>query len=538
MTKQKHIKAVDAASNAEELLPLEQMMVQGGAPNEGAAYAVDDANQDKDSEHHGTESKGASLVPKLRFAGFTESWRSVYLKDVVTSFEYGLNAPAKDYDFFTKYLRITDIDEDSRKFLITDLKSPDIEAAKASDYLAQDGDLFFARTASVGRTYLYSRSDGRVVFAGYLIRGHVRQDLFSPVFIFYSTLTTQYEMFVAATSARSVQPGINAAEYGSYQFAVPSIAEQQRIGSLFKELDHNIELNRGLLEKLTQLKKSMLEQMFPREGESLPRLRFAGFTEPWRKSDLGEISNTITEEAHNHPDLLPIEQTISQVCTTYEVAVRAVDDTHQFKDSEHQGIEGEGSSLLPKLPDGWKWVQLKDLGEIMTGTTPPMLSGRKLQGVLPLITPAEISGSFNGIEAKRWFLQENKAKAKTVPADTVLMVCIGSVGRCSLADREVGFNQQINAVIVDNSVASPAFVLAAFMSPLFKSQLSDKTNCTLIPILNLSTWGDLYVPLPSLAEQQRIGEFFKALDQRITQQRAKVEKLGHLKKALLEQMFV
>ncbi len=96
MTKQKHIKAVDAASNAEELLPLEQMMVQGGAPNEGAAYAVDDANQDKDSEHHGTDSKGASLVPKLRFAGFTETRRAVYLQVEGISFWYGLNSLAKD----------------------------------------------------------------------------------------------------------------------------------------------------------------------------------------------------------------------------------------------------------------------------------------------------------------------------------------------------------------------------------------------------------------------------------------------------------
>ena len=82
MTKQKQNKAVDAASKAEDLLPLEQMMVQGGAPNEGAAYAVDDANQDKDSEHHGTESKGASLVPKLRFAGFTEPWTTCKLGEL------------------------------------------------------------------------------------------------------------------------------------------------------------------------------------------------------------------------------------------------------------------------------------------------------------------------------------------------------------------------------------------------------------------------------------------------------------------------
>lgn len=466
MTKQKHIKAVDAASNAEELLPLEQMMVQGGAPNEGAAYAVDDANQDKDSEHHGTESKGASLVPKLRFAGFTESWRSVYLKDVVTSFEYGLNAPAKDYDFFTKYLRITDIDEDSRKFLITDLKSPDIEAAKASDYLAQDGDLFFARTASVGRTYLYSRSDGRVVFAGYLIRGHVRQDLFSPVFIFYSTLTTQYEMFVAATSARSVQPGINAAEYGSYQFAVPSISEQQRIGALFKELDHNIELNRGLLEKLTQLKKSMLEQMFPREGESVPRLRFAGFTEPWTLVNFGNVATVIG------------------------------------------------------------------------GGTPDTSNKDYWDGEINWFTPAELGYQvfLSHSQRKITELGVKYSSAKILPSGTVLFTSRAGIGKTAILSSPSATNQGFQSIVPKSNKLDSYFIfsctdqLMAYGESVGGGSTFKEVSgaqMTAMPIL-----------LPSLAEQQRIGEFFKALDQRIAQQRAKLEKLGQLKKALLEQMFV
>lgn len=238
-------------------------------------------------------------------------------------------------------------------------------------------------------------------------------------------------------------------------------------------------------------------------------------------------------------ELLPLEQMMSQGGAFTEGAAFAVGDTNQVKASEHQGTEGEDAALLPKLSSGWKWVQLKDLGEIITGTTPPMLAERRLLGEIPLITPAEISGSFNGIEAKRWFLQENRDKAKTVPSDSILMVCIGSggVGRCSLVDREVGFNQQINAIIVDKSLASPPFVLAAFMSLLFKVQLNSKTNCTSIPILNLKTWGELYVPLTSLVKQQRIGALFKELDHNIELNRGLLEKLTQLKKSMLEQMF-
>ena len=464
MTKQKHTKAVDAASNAEELLPLEQMMSQGSASNEGAAHAVDETNQVTDGEHRGTEGVVSALVPKLRFAGFTVPWQSVCLKDVVTSFEYGLNAPAKDYDFFTKYLRITDIDEDSRKFLTTDLKSPDIEAAKASKYLAQDGDLFFARTASVGRTYLYSKSDGRVVFAGYLIRGHVRQDSVSPDFVFYSTLTAQYDMFVAATSARSVQPGINAAEYGSYQFAVPSLVEQQRIGAFFKELDHNIELNRELLEKLTQLKKSMLEQMFPREGESLPRLRFAGFTEPWEGVCLGDIayfehsiciaSNYVSTE-NMLPDFQGISFTIENMAHV----------------SQHQGFGFTGTKYEPN--------------DVLISNIRPYLK-------------------------KIW---------------------LADVGGCCSPDVLV-------LRLINHQKVVPQFLFYVLASNWFIAYVMKAVKGSKMPRGDKGHMLQAIFAVPSIAEQQCIGKFFKALDQRITQQRAKLEKLGQLKKALLEQMFV
>ena len=290
MTKQKHIKAIDASSKAEELLPLEQLMSQGSASNEGATHAVDETNQVKDSEHQGTE--GSSLVPKLRFAGFVSNWQQISLKDVSSVIEYGLHAPAISYDFANKYLRITDIDGLTRGFSKDNLTSPgcNLSSVDKRRYCAIEGDIFFAETGNtVGRSCLYDINDGLVYYSWHLIRAHIKEST-KAEFVFFCTQTARYEYFVVTTSSRSAQPGISALEYGTFQFYAPyDIDEQQRIGALFKELDHNIKLNRGLLEKLTQLKKSMLEQMFPREGESVPRLRFAGFTEPWRSVYLKDV---------------------------------------------------------------------------------------------------------------------------------------------------------------------------------------------------------------------------------------------------------
>ncbi len=202
-------------------------------------------------------------VPQLRFDGFSEPWEPRCLKELVESFDYGLNAPSKPFDFTNKYLRIKEIDEISRTFSTADLTSPDAELSSAEKYLAREGDLFFARTGnSIGRTYLYSKEVGRAIFTGSLIRAHVKQWQFCPEFVFYSTLTQGFLDFIKSTSARSVRPGINAHEYGTYRLMLPSLAEQQRIGAFFKAMDERIAQQRAKLSKLEQLKQALLGQMF------------------------------------------------------------------------------------------------------------------------------------------------------------------------------------------------------------------------------------------------------------------------------------
>ena len=77
---------------------------------------------------------------------------------------------------------------------------------------------------------------------------------------------------------------------------LPSLVEQQAIGSFFSHLDDLITLHQRKYDKLVILKKSMLEKMFPKDGESVPEIRFAGFTDPWEQRKLGEIADKVTEK--------------------------------------------------------------------------------------------------------------------------------------------------------------------------------------------------------------------------------------------------
>ena len=227
--------------------------------------------------------------PALRFRGYTDDWEQRKLGELSSSFEYGLNAAAKEYDGENKYIRITDIDDDSREFKQEDITSPDTDLSSAENYKLSEGDFLLARTgASVGKSYIYKASDGLVYYAGFLIRARIKPE-YNSEFVFQNTLTGDYEKFIKVTSMRSGQPGVNAQEYSQYQIMMPSKPEQDKISDCLRNLDNLITLHQRKLEKLKLVKKSMLEKMFPKNGSSVPEIRFNGFTDDWEQRKVGDL---------------------------------------------------------------------------------------------------------------------------------------------------------------------------------------------------------------------------------------------------------
>lgn len=206
--------------------------------------------------------KNNEKFPEYRFDGFTDPWEQRKLGELSESFEYGLNAAATEYDGKNKYIRITDIDDDSREFKQDDVTSPAIELSNADNYKLSFGDILFARTgASAGKSYIYKNSDGLVYYAGFLIRAKIKKD-YNPEFVFQNTLTNDYEKFIKVTSMRSGQPGVNAQEYSQYQIMIPCKAEQDKISDYLRSLDHLITLHQRKVDNLKIFKKFMLKKMF------------------------------------------------------------------------------------------------------------------------------------------------------------------------------------------------------------------------------------------------------------------------------------
>ena len=174
---------------------------------------------------------------------FTLAWEQRKFGEMASSFEYGLNAAAKEYDGENKYIRITDIDDNTREFVSDSLTSPDIDLTDAEKYKLSAGDILFARTgASVGKSYIYRDNDGLVYYAGFLIRASIN-DEYDAEFVFQNTLTDKYKKYITVTSQRSGQPGVNAQEYSEYKIQVPKKEEQIKIGKYFRNIDKLITLH-------------------------------------------------------------------------------------------------------------------------------------------------------------------------------------------------------------------------------------------------------------------------------------------------------
>jgi type I restriction enzyme S subunit len=210
--------------------------------------------------------------PRLRFPEFqnTGEWNAAPVGTLLMSSpDYGVNAAAVPFsEQLPKYLRITDISEDGR-YLPEKQVSVDLEPTDGS-YL-DEGDIVLARTgASVGKSYQYRKEDGRLVFAGFLIRVKPDSKKLVSTYLANFLTTGQFWKWVAVTSARSGQPGINSTEYSSLAIPLPpSLPEQQRIASCLSGVDALITAETQRLEALKTHKKGLMQQLFPFQDPNL-----------------------------------------------------------------------------------------------------------------------------------------------------------------------------------------------------------------------------------------------------------------------------
>jgi type I restriction enzyme S subunit len=172
------------------------------------------------------------------------------------------------------------------------------------------------------------------------------------------------------------------------------------------------------------------------------------------------------------------------------------------------------------LPEGWRWVKLGDVCEVVTGSTPPKAELRFYGGTIAWIKPDDLDRAMYVDSSSEYLSNEGAKRARILPAGSVLVSCIGNVGKTAIAAKPLATNQQINSLIPREEVDSDYLFFAC---RFIGSTLRAAASVSLVPIINKSSFSALKIPLPSLPKQKRIAAILKEQMVAVEQARAAAE---------------
>ena len=230
------------------------------------------------------------LVPKLRFPGFTEPWEQHKFNDIVFK-------QSKISETELPYVEFEDINSG----IGTLNKDISQKTGHKKGILFEAGDVLFGKLRPYLQNWLLCEFDGIAVGDFWVLRP---QNVTSK-FLYYLIQSEAYQS-VANISSGTKMPRSNWTLVSETSFLIPKYEESRMIGEFFSFVDKNITLHQRKLEHLKLKKKSLLQKLFPKEGEVYPELRFPEFTDPWEQRKLGDFTNQINTFVNPEDAKLPL----------------------------------------------------------------------------------------------------------------------------------------------------------------------------------------------------------------------------------------
>lgn len=221
--------------------------------------------------------------PSIRFKGFTEAWEQRKLTEFVEFFSGLTYTPSDIRESGTLVLRSSNVCNDE----IVNADNVYVRQEIVNSENVKEGDIIVVvRNGSrslIGKHAQIKRFMPNTVIGAFMTG--IRSEC--PEFTNALLNTTHFDDEVSKNMGATINQ-ITGYMFSKMEFRVPSLEEQKKIGHYFEHLDNLITLHQRKYDKLVNVKKSMLEKMFPRDGKNVPEIRFSGFTEAWEQRKLGE----------------------------------------------------------------------------------------------------------------------------------------------------------------------------------------------------------------------------------------------------------
>ena len=222
-------------------------------------------------------------------------WKAYKLGEISKDVAYGYTASADWEIEGPKFLRITDIQD---YFINWDtVPRCDISESEKQKYLLEKGDIVIARTgASTGSTFTL-KDDLEAVFASYLIRFKIDDEIANPFYIGYLLKSTKWNEYVSSIIGGSAQPGANARQFADFDFILPELEIQEKIVSILSTIDDKIENNLATNQTLEKIARTLFKEWFvnfnyPNADGNLKQSEFGEIPERWEVGTLGDIHKT------------------------------------------------------------------------------------------------------------------------------------------------------------------------------------------------------------------------------------------------------
>lgn len=431
--------------------------------------------------------------PKIRFKGFTKDWEQRKLGELVKEGileapldgNHGEKHPTSDeyVDSGIPFLMASDIH--NGEVNIYSCKYITKERAERLDKgFARNGDVLLTHKATIGETAIlsnlmteYAMLTPQVTY--YRIKNEERLNR-EYLYSFFNSLDFQTELKTKA--AQSTRPYIGITAQQNLKIILPAeIDEQIRIGLYFRNLDHLITLHQRKCEQTKNLKKYMLQKMFPQNGAKVPEIRFNGFTHDWEQRKLGEVLISLQNNTLSRADL-----------------------------SNERGI-------AKNVHYGDVLIKFGDVLDVS-------------REQLPMITDEKILDKY-----KASFLQNGDVIIADTAEDT-------TVGKCS---EIAGLRDEVVLSGLHTIPYRPVEKFATgylgyyLNSSAYHDQLIPLMQGIKVTSISKSAMQDTDVVYPkSTEEQAMIGSYFQSLDNIITLHQRQCDELKKMKKYMLQNMFI
>lgn len=392
------------------------------------------------------------LVPKRRFKGFEGDWRLQSVKNMGKKY-YGGGTPRTSNSNFWN--------GDIPWVQSSDLKENEVWIKKIKNSITQEGlqnsatklvpanSIAIVTRVGVGKLafipYEYTTSQD------FLSISHLNLSYKFAVYAIYQLLKKEKNS-VQGTSIK----GMTTDELLSFKLYIPGEQnEQQKIGKFFRVLDERIANQERKIAKVKALKEAYLAEMFPQEGETVPKRRFKGFEGEWEKQLLGNITSIVMGHS-------------------------------------------------------------------------PMSSSYTTDKSFPILVQGNADIKKNRIVPRVW----TKTVTKMARKKDIIITVRAPVGEVAKTDYDVVLGRGVAGI------GGSDYIFYYFYNLKREKYWERISTGSTFDSITSSQLIQLEILLPSLSEQQKIGAFFKNLDDQIEAEEAKLEKLKQMKEAYLEEMFV